>query len=88
MRLDNAINRGLEQPDSPEAVMALIADAQQVETDLEEQAARHQQMWNRIMEYAAGYTEFDNELVRQVIQNHGGGRGKHPHPVPGQQNGD
>ena len=24
MRLDNAINRGLEQPDSPEAVMALI----------------------------------------------------------------
>ena len=24
MRLDDAINRGLEQPDSPEAVMALI----------------------------------------------------------------
>ncbi len=68
MRLDNAINRGLEQPDSPEAVMALIADAQQVETDLEEQAARRRQMWDSIMECAVGYTEFDNELVRQVIQ--------------------
>ena len=25
-------------------------------------------MWDSIMECAAGYTEFDNELVRQVIQ--------------------
>ena len=38
------------------------------EADLEEQAARRRQMWDSIMECAAGYTEFDNELVRQVIQ--------------------
>lgn len=51
-----------------EALKAQIADAQQAEADLEEQAARRRQMWDSIMECAAGYTEFDNELVRQVIQ--------------------
>ena len=51
-----------------ESLKAQIADAQQAEADLEEQAARRRQMWDSIMECAAGYTEFDNELVRQVIQ--------------------
>lgn len=50
------------------SLKAQIADAQQAEVDLEEQAARRRQMWDSIMECAAGYTEFDNELVRQVIQ--------------------
>ena len=54
--------------DEKEALKAQIADAQQAEADLEEQAARRRQMWDSIMECAAGYTEFDNELVRQVIQ--------------------
>lgn len=51
-----------------ESLKAQIADAQQAEVDLETQAARRRQMWDSIMECAAGYTEFDNELVRQVIQ--------------------
>ena len=54
--------------DEKESLKAQIADAQQAEVDLEEQATRHRQMWDSIMECAAGYTEFDNELVRQVIQ--------------------
>ncbi len=54
--------------DEKESLKAQIADAQQAETDQEEQAARRRQMWDSITECAAGYTEFDNELVRQVIQ--------------------
>ena len=54
--------------DEKESLKAQIADAQQAEVNLEEQAARRRQMWDSIMECAAGYTEFDNELVRQVIQ--------------------
>ena len=54
--------------DEKESLKAQIADAQQAEVDLGEQAARRRQMWDSIMECAAGYTEFDNELVRQVIQ--------------------
>nr|WP_302656113.1 recombinase family protein [uncultured Agathobaculum sp.] len=54
--------------DEKESLKAQIADALQAETDQEEQAARRRQMWDSIMECAAGYTEFDNELVRQVIQ--------------------
>ena len=54
--------------DEKEALKAQIADAQQAEADLEEQAAKRRQMWDSIMECAAGYTEFYNELVRQVIQ--------------------
>ena len=54
--------------DEKESLKAQIADAQQAEVDLEEQAAKRRQMWDSIMECAAGYTEFDNELVRQVIQ--------------------
>ena len=54
--------------DEKESLKAQIADAQQAEVDLEEQAARRRQMWDSIMECAAGYTGFDNELVRQVIK--------------------
>lgn len=54
--------------DEKESLKTQIADAQQAEVDLEEQATRRRQMWDSIMECAAGYTEFDNELVRQVIQ--------------------
>ncbi len=54
--------------DEKESLKAQIADAQQAEVDLKEQDARRRQMWDSIMECAAGYTEFDNELVRQVIQ--------------------
>lgn len=54
--------------DEKESLKAQIADAQQAEVNLEEQAARRRQMWDSVMECAAGYTEFDNELVRQVIQ--------------------
>ena len=54
--------------DEKESLKAQIADARQAETDLEKQAAKRRQMWDSIMECAAGYTEFYNELVRQVIQ--------------------
>lgn len=40
--------------DEKESLKAQIADAQQVEVDLEEQAARRRQMWDSIMECAAG----------------------------------
>ena len=36
---------------------------------MEEQAAKRRQMWDSIMEATpASYTEFYNELIRQVIQ--------------------
>ena len=54
--------------DEKESLKAQIADAQQAEVDLEEQAARRRQMWDSIMECAAGYTEFDDEFIRQIIQ--------------------
>ena len=54
--------------DEKESLKAQILDAQQTEVSLEEQAARHQQMWNSLMECSAGYTEFDDEFVRQIIQ--------------------
>ena len=54
--------------DEKESLKAQILDARQMEVSLEEQAARHQQMWDSIMECSAGYTEFDDELVRQIIQ--------------------
>ncbi len=47
---------------------ALIAEVRQVEVSAEEQAARHRQMWESLQECAEGYTEFDEELVRQFIQ--------------------
>ena len=54
--------------DEKKSLKAQIVDAQQAENDLEEQAARRWQMWDSITECATGYTEFDNELVRQIIQ--------------------
>ena len=54
--------------DEKESLKAQMLDAQQMEVSLEEQAARHQQMWDSIMECSAGYTEFDDEFVRQIIQ--------------------
>ena len=54
--------------DEKESLKAQILDTQQMEVSLEEQAARHQQMWNNTMECSVGYTEFDDEFVRQIIQ--------------------
>ena len=54
--------------DEKESLKAQILDTQQMEVSLEEQATRHQQMWDSIMECSAGYTEFADEFVRQIIQ--------------------
>lgn len=54
--------------DEKESLKAQILDARQTEVSLEEQATRHQQMWDSIMECSAGYTEFADEFVRQIIQ--------------------
>ena len=54
--------------DEKESLTAQILDARQMEVSLEEQATRHQQMWDSIMECSAGYTEFADEFVRQIIQ--------------------
>ena len=54
--------------DEKESLKAQILDARQMEVSLEEQATRHQQMWDSIMECSAGYTEFAAEFVRQIIQ--------------------
>ena len=51
-----------------EALKAKIAEVRQVEVSAEEQAARRQQMWESLQERTEGYTEFDEELVRQFIQ--------------------
>ena len=54
--------------DEKESLKAQILEAQQAEVSLEEQAARRQQMWDSLMKCGAGYTEFDNEFARQIIQ--------------------
>lgn len=54
--------------DEKESLKAQILDARQMEVSLEEQATHHQQMWDSIMECSAGYTEFADEFVRQIIQ--------------------
>lgn len=54
--------------DEKESLKAQILDARQMEVSLEEQATRHQQMWDSIMECSAGYMEFADEFVRQIIQ--------------------
>ena len=54
--------------DEKESLKAQILDARQMEVSLEEQATRYQQMWDSIMECSAGYTEFADEFVRQIIQ--------------------
>ena len=45
-----------------------ILEAQQEEVGLAEQAAQRQKMWDSLMECSVGYTEFDDEFVRQIIQ--------------------
>ena len=45
-----------------------ILEAQQEEIGLAEQAAQRQKMRDSIMECSVGYTEFDDEFVRQIIQ--------------------
>ena len=45
-----------------------ILEAQQEEVGLAEQAAQRQKMRDSLMECSVGYTEFDDEFVRQIIQ--------------------
>ena len=45
-----------------------ILETQQEEVGLEEQVAKRQQMWDSLIECSEGYTEFDDEFVRQIIQ--------------------
>ena len=45
-----------------------ILEAQQEEVGLEEQVAKRQQMWDSLIECSEGYTEFDDEFIRQIIQ--------------------
>ncbi len=54
--------------DEKASLKAQILEAQQAEVDLEEQVAKRQQMWDSMIECSAGYTEFDDEFVRQIIQ--------------------
>ena len=54
--------------DEKEAIKAQILKVQQKEVSMAEQAAKRQQMWDSLMECSAGYTEFDDEFVRQIIQ--------------------
>ena len=54
--------------DEKEALKAQILKVQQNEVSMAEQAAKRQQMWDSLKECSAGYTEFDDEFVRQIIQ--------------------
>ena len=54
--------------DEKEALKAQILKVQQKEVSMAEQAAKRQQMWDSLKECSAGYTEFDDEFVRQIIQ--------------------
>ena len=54
--------------DEKEALKAQILKVQQKEVSMAEQAAKRQQMWDSLIECSAGYTEFDDEFVRQIIQ--------------------
>ena len=54
--------------DEKEDLKAQILKVQQKEVSMAEQAAKRQQMWDSLMECSAGYTEFDDEFVRQIIQ--------------------
>ena len=54
--------------DEKEALKAQILKVQQKEVSMAEQAAKRQRMWDSLMECSAGYTEFDDEFVRQIIQ--------------------
>ncbi len=54
--------------DEKEALKAQILKVQQKEVSMVEQAAKRQQMWDSLKECSAGYTEFDDEFVRQIIR--------------------
>ena len=54
--------------DEKEVLKAQILKVQQKEVSMAEQAAKRQQMWDNLKECSAGYTEFDDEFVRQIIQ--------------------
>ena len=54
--------------DSNTEAKAQILKVQQKEASMAEQAAKRQQMWDSLMACSAGYTEFDDEFVRQIIQ--------------------
>ena len=54
--------------DEKEALKAQILKVQQKEVSMAEQAAKRQQIWDSLMECSAGYTEFDDEFVRQIIR--------------------
>ena len=54
--------------DEKEALKAQILKVQQKEVSMAEQAAKRQQMWDSLKECSAGYTEFDDEFVRQIIR--------------------
>ena len=45
-----------------------ILAAQQEEVGLKGQITKRQQMWDSLIECNKGYTEFDDEFVRQIIQ--------------------
>ena len=51
-----------------QALKQKLEEAKQKESDLREQEEQRQEMWSCIQEHAQGYTEFDDELVRQVIE--------------------
>lgn len=54
--------------DEKEALKAQILKVQQKEVSMAEQAAKRQQMCDSLKECSAGYTEFDDEFVRQIIR--------------------
>lgn len=54
--------------DEKGALKAQILKVQQKEVSMAEQAAKRQQMWDSLKECSAGYTEFDDEFVRQIIR--------------------
>ena len=51
-----------------ETLKEQILETQQEEVGLEEQVAKRQQMWDSLIECSEGYTEFDDEFIRQIIQ--------------------
>lgn len=54
--------------DEKASIKEQILETQQEEVGLEEQVAKRQQMWDSLIECNEGYTEFDDEFVRQIIQ--------------------
>ena len=66
---DPALNAKMKAlTDEKETLKTELAETQQAEIGLEEQAARRQHLWDSLTECSSGYTEFDNEFARQIIQ--------------------